>query len=123
MILGFQQFSMHRLDSSTSVTFCHITSDFYLHLSLPIMLFQILVHLGTSRMNRIPTKMGFIQHLLAEFNILRHHCLRGIADPGRGIGSWLLLGCFLWAMILPMALFPIVETCVSSSLHWNCWLF
>ncbi len=37
-----------------------------------------------------------------------------------GIGSWLLLGCFLWAMIRPMALFPTVETCTTSSLRWRC---
>jgi hypothetical protein len=33
-----------------------------------------------------------------------------------GIESWLLLSCFLWAMICPMALFPKVETCMTSSL-------
>jgi hypothetical protein len=32
-----------------------------------------------------------------------------------------MLSCFLWAMICPMALFPIVETCTTSSLHW-CYL-
>jgi hypothetical protein len=37
-----------------------------------------------------------------------------------GIGSWLLLSCFLWAMIRPVALFPIVETCTTSSLRWRC---
>jgi hypothetical protein len=36
-----------------------------------------------------------------------------------GIRSWLLLSCFLWEMILPMALFPIVETCTTSSLSWH----
>jgi hypothetical protein len=30
------------------------------------------------------------------------HCIL----PDWGIGSWLLLSCFLWAMIHPMALFP-----------------
>jgi hypothetical protein len=37
-----------------------------------------------------------------------------------GIRSWLLLSCFLWAMIRPMALFPTVETCTTSSLSWCC---
>jgi hypothetical protein len=37
-----------------------------------------------------------------------------------GIGSWLLLSCFIWAMICPMALFPIVETCTTPSLRWRC---
>jgi hypothetical protein len=37
-----------------------------------------------------------------------------------GIGSWLLLNCFLWAMIRPMTLFPTVETCTTSSLSWRC---
>jgi hypothetical protein len=40
--------------------------------------------------------------------------------PDWGIGSWLLLSCFLWAMICPMALFPTVETCTTSSLSWRC---
>jgi hypothetical protein len=31
-----------------------------------------------------------------------------------------MLSCFLWAMICLMALFPIVETCAASSLHWKC---
>jgi hypothetical protein len=30
--------------------------------------------------------------------------------PNMGIGSWLMLSCFLWAMIRPMALFPTVDT-------------
>jgi hypothetical protein len=37
-----------------------------------------------------------------------------------GIGSWLLLSCFLWAMIHPMTLFTIVETCTTSSFRWRC---
>jgi hypothetical protein len=37
-----------------------------------------------------------------------------------GIGSWLLLSCFLRVVIHPMALFPIVETCTTSSLRWRC---
>jgi hypothetical protein len=30
-----------------------------------------------------------------------------------------LLSCLLWEMIRPVALFPTVETCVASSLHWS----
>jgi hypothetical protein len=37
-----------------------------------------------------------------------------------GIGSWLLLSCFLWAMIRPMALFSTVETRTTPSLRWHC---
>jgi hypothetical protein len=44
------------------------------------------------------------------------HCIL----PDWGIGSWLLLSYFLWAMILQMALFPTVETCTTSSLSWRC---
>jgi hypothetical protein len=44
------------------------------------------------------------------------HCIL----PNRGIGSWLLLSCFLWAMIRSMALFPTVETCTTSSLRRSC---
>jgi hypothetical protein len=43
------------------------------------------------------------------------HCIL----PDWVIGSWLLLSCFLWAMIHPMALFTIVETCTTSSLSWR----
>jgi hypothetical protein len=43
------------------------------------------------------------------------HCI--LSDWG--IGSWLLLSCFLWAMIRPMALFTTVETCTTSSLSWR----
>jgi hypothetical protein len=32
----------------------------------------------------------------------------------------MLLSCFLWAMIRPMALFTTVETCTTSSLIWHC---
>jgi hypothetical protein len=32
----------------------------------------------------------------------------------------MLLSCFLWAMIHPMALFATVETCTTSSLSWRC---
>jgi hypothetical protein len=44
------------------------------------------------------------------------HCIL----PDWGIGSWLLLSCFLWAMIRPMTLFPTVETHTTSSLRWRC---
>jgi hypothetical protein len=44
------------------------------------------------------------------------HCIL----PDWGIGSWLLLSCFLWAMIRLIALFPTVETCTTSSLSWRC---
>jgi hypothetical protein len=44
------------------------------------------------------------------------HCIL----PDWGIGSWLLLNCFLWAMIRLVALFPTVETCTTSSLSWRC---
>jgi hypothetical protein len=44
------------------------------------------------------------------------HCIL----PNWGIGSWLLLSCFLWAMIRPVALFPTVETCTTPPLSWRC---
>ena len=44
------------------------------------------------------------------------HCIL----PDWGIGSWLLMSCFLWAMIHPMVLFPTVETCTTPSLRWRC---
>jgi hypothetical protein len=43
------------------------------------------------------------------------HCI--LSDWG--IGSWLLLSCFLWAMIRPLALFPTVEICTTPSLRWR----
>jgi hypothetical protein len=39
-----------------------------------------------------------------------------------GIGSWLLLSCFLCATIRPVALFPTMETSVASSLRWSCFV-
>jgi hypothetical protein len=45
------------------------------------------------------------------------HCIL----PDWGIGSWLLLSYFLWAMIRPMALFITVETCTTYFLSW-CYL-
>jgi hypothetical protein len=44
------------------------------------------------------------------------HCI--LSDWG--IGSYLLLSCFLWAMIRPMTLFTTMETCTTSSLSWRC---
>jgi hypothetical protein len=44
------------------------------------------------------------------------HCIL----PNWGIGSWLLLSCFLWEMIRPVALFTTVETCTTTSLSWRC---
>jgi hypothetical protein len=54
---------------------------------------------------RLPTVVAFLLHCIL---------------PDWGIRSWLLLSCFLWAMIRPMALFTIVETCTTSSLNWRC---
>src|SRR5687767_8758624 len=58
---------------SAGVTSSHIACNFNFHLCPPIMLFQILIHLSASGMNRIATKMCFIQNLLAELFILRHN--------------------------------------------------
>jgi hypothetical protein len=59
---------MYRLDTSRSVTFCHIECDFNLHFSPPIMLFQVLIHLSASEMNGISTKMSFESRLEGGVN-------------------------------------------------------
>jgi hypothetical protein len=88
---------MYRLDTSTCVTFCHIACNFNLHLSPPIMLFQVLIHFSASRVNGIPTKMGFVQDLLADFRILWHYY--AVFEP---YYSWI---SFLKQLALPASIF------------------
>jgi hypothetical protein len=72
--------------------------------------------LGSRGLCRPPNGSPFhTRHEAAHGCCLLLHCI--MSD--RGIGSWLLLSCFLWAMIHPMALFPTVETCTTSSLRWS----
>jgi hypothetical protein len=54
---------------------------------------------------RLPTVVAFLLHCI-------------LSDSG--IRSSLLLSRFLWAMIRPMALFPAMKTCTTSSLRWRC---
>src|SRR3954465_8894040 len=62
---GLQQSSgslMSCLDSLTYVTFGDITSDLSLHLMPPKLLFQILIHLSSSGVDRIKSIMSFPQN-------------------------------------------------------------
>src|SRR3954470_4672639 len=63
---------MSRLDSLTYITLGDIASDFSLHLMPPKLLLQILIHLCSSRVDRIKSIMGFLQNSLLQFRICWH---------------------------------------------------
>src|SRR3954465_6171009 len=69
---GLQQSSgslMSRLDSLTYITLGDIASNFYLHLMPPKLLFQILIHLLSSGMDRIKSIMSFLQDNFFQLRI------------------------------------------------------
>src|SRR3954469_7066132 len=69
---GLQQSSgslMSCLDSLTYVTLGDISSDFSLHLMPPKLLFQILIHLRSSGMDRIKSIMRFLQNNFFQLRI------------------------------------------------------
>src|SRR3954463_9945592 len=57
------------LDSLTYITLGDITSDFSLHLMPPKLLFQILIHLSSSGVDRIKSIMSFLQNYFFQFKI------------------------------------------------------
>src|SRR3954463_12558682 len=60
---------MSGLDSLTYITLGDIASDFSLHLMPPKFLFQILIHLCSSRMDRIKSIMSFLQNNFLQLRI------------------------------------------------------
>src|SRR3954470_15163007 len=60
---------MSRLDSLTYITLGDIASDFSLHLMPPKLLLQILIHLRSSRVDRIKSIMGFLQNNFFQLRI------------------------------------------------------
>src|SRR3954466_12966920 len=60
---------MSCLDSLTYVTFGDITSDFSLHLMPPKLLFQILIHISSSGMDRIKSIMSFLHNDFFQLRI------------------------------------------------------
>jgi hypothetical protein len=54
------------LDPSTSAAFCNIVSGIALHSCPPELRFQVMVHLGATRVNRIFGCMSFIKYLLLQ---------------------------------------------------------
>src|SRR3954465_4313715 len=60
---------MYGLDSLTYVTLGDIASDFSLHLMPPKLLFQILIHLSSSGMDRIKSIMSFLQNHFFQLRI------------------------------------------------------
>jgi hypothetical protein len=54
------------LDPLISVTFCNIASSLARHFCPPEVCFQIMVHLGATRVNRIFGCMSFIKDLLSQ---------------------------------------------------------
>src|SRR4051812_46850906 len=60
---------MSRLDSLTYITLGDIASDFSLHLMPPKLLFQILIHLRSSGVDRIKSIMSFLQNHFFQLRI------------------------------------------------------
>src|SRR4051794_39271349 len=60
---------MSRLDSLTYITLGNIASDFSLHLMPPKLLFQILIHLRSSGVDRIKSIMSFLQNNFFQLRI------------------------------------------------------
>src|SRR3954469_17328094 len=60
---------MSCLDSLTYITLGDIASDFYLHLMPPKLLFQILIHISSSGMDRIKSIMSFLQNNFFQLRI------------------------------------------------------
>src|SRR3954463_15422976 len=63
---------MSFLDSLTHVTLGDIASDFSLHLMPPKLLFQILIHLSSSGVDRIKSIMNFIENHFFQLRICRY---------------------------------------------------
>src|SRR3954470_24459889 len=60
---------MSRLDSLANITLGDIASDFSLHLMPPKLLFQILIHLCSSGVDRIKSIMSFLQNNFFQLRI------------------------------------------------------
>src|SRR3954464_475249 len=60
---------MSCLDSLTYVTLGDIAYDFSLHLMPPKLLFEILIHLSSSGMDRIKSIMSFLQNNFLQLRI------------------------------------------------------
>src|SRR3954466_14239725 len=63
---------MSRLDSLTNITLGYVASDFSLHLMPPKFLLQILIHLCSSRVDRIKSIMVFFQNSLFQLGVCWH---------------------------------------------------
>jgi hypothetical protein len=64
---------------SADITFWHIVSCLTFHSYPPELLPQIMIHLGSTRMNRLPRGMNFIQNLLFLGFFLWHN--QSILEP------------------------------------------
>src|SRR4051812_19743266 len=60
---------MSCLDSLTYITLGDIASDFSLHLMPPKLLFQVLIHLRSSGVDRIKSIMSFLQNNFFQLRI------------------------------------------------------
>jgi hypothetical protein len=63
---------MFCLDSLEHITQCHMSCNITLHAIPPISLLQILIHLGTARMDRISQVMSFLQNFLMKVIYIGH---------------------------------------------------
>jgi hypothetical protein len=64
---------MTGLDSLANITLRDILCNFSLHASPPKVLFQILVHLGTTGVHREFGQVVLVQYLLMKFMVLRYN--------------------------------------------------
>src|SRR3954463_3218700 len=60
---------MSRFDSLTDITLGYVASNFSLHLLPPKLLLQILIHLRSSRVDRIKSIMRFLQNNFFQLRI------------------------------------------------------
>jgi hypothetical protein len=63
---------MFCLDSLTHIAQCHMSCNITLHAIPPISLLQILIHLGTARMDRISRVMSLLQNFLTKVIHIGH---------------------------------------------------
>jgi hypothetical protein len=64
---------MTGLNPLANITLRDISCNLSLHASPPEVLFQILVHLGTTRVHREFGQMGLIQYLLTKLMVLGYN--------------------------------------------------
>jgi hypothetical protein len=88
---------MFCLDSLTHITQYHMSCNITLHAILPISLLQILIHLGTARMDRISRVMSFLQNLLTKVIHIGH--TYPLSEPHRFMFIFCEVRCLAYFII------------------------